>query len=218
MFTRGLRPALRDIALVSAVPLLLAAVGLVHPHALTRSTAGHWAGLHIWLLPLFPLLALGVLVPLRERPGRDAAGAATLVAWAGAFGYAVFYTGLDAVAGIAAGLVRHHEGAHADTGVHALFRTGDALGQAGVYALGIAVLAASVALFLRQGARVLPGAVVLLIACWSFTDSHIFWPRGVVTMLAFALGFALLVTGSRGPRERERPPAPGRGDPRAGEA
>ncbi|MET9789689.1 hypothetical protein [Streptomyces canus] len=38
----------------------------------------------------------------------------------------------------------------------------------------------------------LPGAVVLLAACWSFIDSHIFWPRGVLTMLGFALAFALL--------------------------
>ncbi|MGP3926634.1 hypothetical protein [Streptomyces sp. 8N616] len=189
--------ALRDIVLVSAPPLMLAGAGLVHPDVLTRSTAGHWAGLHIWLLPLFPLLALGVVVPLWGRPGRDAAGAATVVAWAGAFGYAVFYTGLDAVAGIAAGTVRGHAGAHPGTVVHPLFRTGDALGHAGAHALGGAVLAASVALFLRHRARVLPGAVLLLIACWSFTDSHIFWPRGVLTMLAFALGFALLAMAPR---------------------
>ncbi|MGP3951941.1 hypothetical protein [Streptomyces sp. 7N604] len=202
MPTSELGPALRtivlrDIVLVSAPPLLLAGAGLGHPDALTRSTAGHWAGLHIWLLPLFPLLALGVVVPLWGRPGRDAAGAATVVAWVGAFGYAVFYTGLDAVAGIAAGTVRGHAGVHPGTVVHPLFRTGDALGHAGAYALGVAVLAASVALFLRHGARVLPGAVLLLIACWSFTDSHIFWPRGVLTMLAFALGFALLATAPR---------------------
>ncbi|MFG2193207.1 hypothetical protein [Streptomyces sp. NPDC048639] len=182
------------VVLVAAAPLLLAAVGLVHPQALTRDSAVHWATLHIWLLPVFPLLALGVVVPLRgRRPGRDADGLATVLAWAGAFGYAAFYTGLDAVAGIAAGTVREHAGPHPAGVVHPLYRTGDALGAAGAYALGVAVVAASLALFLRHGARVLPATAVLLVCCWSFTDSHIFWPRGVVTMLGFALGFAWLV-------------------------
>ncbi|MCW6006062.1 hypothetical protein K1W54_15955 [Micromonospora sp. CPCC 205371] len=58
---------LRPIALVVPVPLLLAAVGLVHPHLLTPATAGRWAALHIVLLPVFPLLAAGLLVPLRGR-------------------------------------------------------------------------------------------------------------------------------------------------------
>jgi hypothetical protein len=57
-------------------------------------------------------------------------------------------------------------------------------------------VATAVALFPEHGARVLPGTVVLLVAGWSFTDSHIFWPRGVWTMLGFALGFALLAAGT----------------------
>jgi hypothetical protein len=39
--------------------------------------------------------------------------------------------------------------------------------------------------------------VVVLVACWSFADSHIFWPQGVLTMLGFALGFGLLMVASR---------------------
>lgn len=69
---------------------------------------------------------------------------------------------------------------------------GDELGRVGVYALGVACLATCAVLYRRHGARMLPGAVVLLAACWSFVDSHIFWPRGVLTMLGFALAFALL--------------------------
>jgi hypothetical protein len=60
-----------------------------------------------------------------------------------------------------------------------------------VYALLLAVLAATVALAAQHGPRVLAGSVVLLGAGWSFIDSHIFWPRGVLTMLAMAAGFAL---------------------------
>ncbi|MFB6958052.1 hypothetical protein ACFCYB_13640 [Streptomyces sp. NPDC056309] len=37
-----------------------------------------------------------------------------------------------------------------------------------------------------------PDAVVVLAACWSFTDSHVFWSRGMFIMLGFAPAFALL--------------------------
>jgi hypothetical protein len=172
-----------------APPLLLAAVGLVHPGSLTASTAGHWAGLHILLLPVFPLLTVGLLVPLWGRPRRDLAGGATVVAWAGCFVFAAYYTGLDAVAGIAAGTAAEHGATGA---VHPLFAQGDTLGHAGVYALAVAALAACAVLFPRHGVRVLPGAAVLFASCWSFYDSHIFWPRGVFTMLGFAVAFGLL--------------------------
>ncbi|MCW6006063.1 hypothetical protein K1W54_15960, partial [Micromonospora sp. CPCC 205371] len=82
----------------------------------------------------------------------------------------------------------------ADVGrsVQALFTTGDALGYAGAGAFAAAALAASLALYLRYGPRTLPGALIVLAASVSFVDSHIFWPRGVLTMLAFAAGFALI--------------------------
>ncbi|MFC9079915.1 hypothetical protein ACFTY7_23510 [Streptomyces sp. NPDC057062] len=180
---------LRATALVTAPPLLLAAAGTMHPRHLTAATAGHWAGLHIVLLPVFPLLVLGLLVPLWGRPVRGVDGGLTVVAWAGCLGYAAYYTGLDAVAGISAGTV-------ADTAAHGavgrLFTTGDALGRAGVYALTIAALATCTVLLRRHGPRVLPGGAVVLVACWSFVGSHVFWPRGVVTMLGFAVGFGLL--------------------------
>lgn len=183
----------RNIALVVVAPLVLAGFGLVHPGGLRPSTAEAWTELHIWLIPVWPLLALGLIVPLWGRPRAGAAGFATVVAWAGAFGYATFYTGLDAVAGIAAGIAEQHGGAHPRKVVNPIFHTGDALGQAGVWCLGVGVIAAAVALFIRYGVRVLPGTLVLLVCCWSFYDSHIFMPRGVQTMLGFALGFALLV-------------------------
>jgi len=48
------------------------------------------------------------------------------------------------------------------------------------------------ALALRSRWAALPGAVFLLPAAVSFLDSHIFWPRGVLTMFAIAIGLALL--------------------------
>src|SRR5690349_25072184 len=98
----------RTIALVAATPLVLAAVGVFHPSGLNPSTARMWASMHIWLLPAFPLLTLGLIVPLWGRPTRDVAGAATVLAWLGSAGFAALYTGLDAVAGIAAGTVQLH--------------------------------------------------------------------------------------------------------------
>ncbi|MFE3857930.1 hypothetical protein ACFXPN_43190 [Streptomyces griseorubiginosus] len=190
--------SIRSIALVTAAPLVLAAAGIAHPHGLSRSTAADWAQLHIALLPVFPLLTVGLLVPLWQRPRPGLVGFATVVAWAGGFVYAAFYTGLDAVAGIAAGTAVEHAGAPASLGPvkRPLYDTGEALGQVGAYALIGAVAATAVALFPTYGARILPGTMVLLVAGWSFVDSHIFWPRGVWTMLGFALGFALLHWGA----------------------
>jgi hypothetical protein len=99
---------IRSIALVTAAPLVLAAAGIAHPHGLSRSTAADWAHLHIALLPVFPLLTVGLLVPLWHRPRLDLAGVATVVAWVSAFVYAAFYTGLDAVAGTAPASGRPH--------------------------------------------------------------------------------------------------------------
>jgi hypothetical protein len=145
------------------------------------------------LLPIFPLLALGFVVLLWGRPRADLAGVATVVAWVSASVYAIGYTGLDAVAGVAAGAVQGQDGDPAELRrlVLALYDVADRLGQTGVYALLLAVLAGTVALAARHGPRVFAGSVVLLGAGYSFIDSHIFWPRGVLTMLAMAAGFAL---------------------------
>ena len=205
---RSLR-TLRVTAVVITAPLLLAAAGLIHPRHLTAATAGDWAGLHIVLLPVFPLLVLGLLVPLWGRPRRDAEGVLTVLSWTGCLCFAAYYSGLDAVAGISAGTVVDH-GVHGAAG--RLFATGDELGRTGVYGLAVASLATCAVLWRRQGVRVLPGAAVLLAACWSFVDSHIFWPRGVFTMLGFAAAFALLTVAASRPAEGawelERPTNP----------
>lgn len=190
---------IRNTILVTVAPLVLAAAGAAHPHGLSRATAADWTQLHIALLPVFPLLTLGLLVPLWHRPRPDLAGFATAVAWTSSFTFAAFYTGLDAVAGIAAGTAVEHATGTADIKPikYPLYDTGESLGEIGAYALIVAVVATAVALCPKHGLRVVPGTVVLLVAGWSFTDSHIFWPRGVWTMLGFALGFALLAAGTR---------------------
>ncbi|MEJ3747451.1 hypothetical protein WEI85_29710 [Actinomycetes bacterium KLBMP 9797] len=190
------------VALVVSTPLVLAAVGLIHPHLLTDATADRWAALHVVLLPVFPLLALGFVVPLWGRPTRDVAGVATVISWICAFVYATFYTGLDTVAGVAAGIVARDAADGVDVGpsVQALFDAGDALGYVGACAFGAASLAAATALLSRYGVRTLPGSLILIGASYSFVDSHIFWPRGVFTMLAIAVGFGLTAAASVGAR------------------
>jgi hypothetical protein len=203
-------PAVARVVAVVAAPIALAAAGVAHPRPLSVSSASGWADLHVVLLPVFPLVALGFVVPLWGRPRRDPVGAATVLAWVAGFTYACFYTGLDAVAGIAAGRALQHAPAPVDRDavVGPLFAAGDQLGRVGAYAFLVAAVAACVALYPRAGIRILPAGAVLFVAGWSFVDSHIFWPRGVLTMLGFALGFALLVwaadTGSKTGRRRMR--------------
>jgi hypothetical protein len=192
---------------VTVPSLVLALAGmLVHPTHLDAATAQRWAVLHIALLPVFPLVAAGFVVPLLGRPR----GVATVVAWVSAFGYACFYTGLDAVAGVAAGTLVHHSAQPVDRGllVDPLYEVGNRLGRIGAGAFIVAAVATCAALWGRHGVRVVPGGVVLVVAGWSFLDSHIFWSRGVITMLGFAVGFALLLWGTAARRPGRHLPQP----------
>src|SRR5512138_3730368 len=120
---RGVRTGL----LATVGPVLLAIAGLIHPAGLSAATAHRWVQLHVALLPVFPLLALAFVVLLRGRPRADLAGVATVVAWVSASVYAISYTGLDAVAGIAAGTVQGQDGDPAELRrlVLALYETAD---------------------------------------------------------------------------------------------
>jgi hypothetical protein len=180
---------------VLAVPgLLLAGFGAVHPAGLDAGTAHWWATMHILLLPVFPLLAAAQWVLLAPAPG--------WLAWPGrlaAFGFAAFYGGLDAVAGIAAGTAVH--AANGPTPVlGAIFTTGDTLGHIGAGCFLAASVLISAAVFRQAGWRAAPGAVLLVAASISFLDSHIFWPRGVLTMIAIAAGMCLLGVAQNLPR------------------
>lgn len=166
--------------------LLLAGFGIAHPALLTVDTAQSWATLHILLLPVFPLLAAAQWILLTPAP--------PILQWPGrlaAFGFAAFYGGLDAVAGIAAGTVVHAE--HGLTPVlGSIFATADTLSDIGTGCFLAASVIITVAAAGRAGWRTIPGGALLITASVSFIDSHIFWPRGVFTMIAIAAGMALL--------------------------
>jgi len=161
-----------------AGPLALAALGTTHPRHLDGGTAGWWFTLHLILLPLFPLLGSNLWWLLAGERGA--------LAWAGrvaAFVYLTFYSGLDLLAGVAAGLVRD-KATRGGTGEFAnvepwLFATGNDLGDIGADAFLVGVLITGGLLLARHGRRAAPGAALLLVAALLFTRSHIYFPVGV---------------------------------------
>ncbi|HEX7302680.1 MAG TPA: hypothetical protein VF330_11260, partial [Lentzea sp.] len=72
--------------LVALPGLVLAGIGLTHPHHLDASTAQWWQNMHIILALVFPLLAAAQWVLLDDSPKY-----VRYPARAAAFGYAVFY-------------------------------------------------------------------------------------------------------------------------------
>jgi hypothetical protein len=172
------------LTLLTAPPLVLAGLGLAHPMHLTADSARSWHDLHVLLLPIFPLLGLGPWLVVR----RESAVLGAVVAVLG-YVYAAFYTALDVLAGIGAGSL---EQAGIEGGRAVLFAQADSLVRYGVWAYLAATMIAVAVVFWRAGVIAFPGAVLTVGGAWSFLDSHIFWPRGVLTMLALAIGWAAL--------------------------
>lgn len=191
------------LAVVVAIPgLVLAAAGGTHPHLLTVESARDWWTLHVPLLLVFPLLAGAPALLLRgdNRP----------VAWAArvaGFGFAVGYTTLDAIDGIAAGLVVDTAGAPQDAITGRLFEIGDRIGRAGIWSLVAAVLLTAAALWRTRGPWVIAGVLPFLYGTKLFYDHHIFAPEGVSGMLLIAAGTAMLaITPDRAAKAVDQPP------------
>ncbi|MGQ0630907.1 MAG: hypothetical protein ACT4P1_07680 [Sporichthyaceae bacterium] len=176
------------LAVVVAIPgLILAAVGGTHPHLLTVESARDWWTLHVPLLLVFPLLAGALALLLRGDNG--------VLAWAAriaGFGFAVGYTALDAIDGIAAGLVVETAGAPQDAITGRLFEIGDRIGRAGIWSLVAAALLTAAALWRTRGPWVIAGVIPFLYGTTLFYDHHIFAPDGVIGMLLIAAGTAML--------------------------
>jgi hypothetical protein len=177
----------RRVLLMAGPALLLAALGLSHPRTLNPATASWWTTMHVLALPVFPLLAVSLWL-LLDGFG----GVAAWVARVLAYGYAVFYTGLDVLAGVATGTIVGRGADPEGVEVQALFQIGNQLGEVGEWSLVAACVAASAAIYQRHGRAVLPGAIVLSAGAFTFAGSHIYWPTGVSSMLGLAAGFALL--------------------------
>ncbi len=176
---------------VSVPPLLLAVAGLTHPSTLTAATSQHWFWLHLILIPVFPLLAVCWWLLLRGERGAVAG-----VARVAAFGYACFYSALDTVNGVAVGVLVWRSPPDQVAATMARLRpvldVGNMLAFVGSGAFLLTAVLTG-ALFVRRFAgRAVPGAAVVVLSAISFLDSHIYWPRGVVTMVGLAVGLVLL--------------------------
>lgn len=194
-------PRATTAVLVAVPPLLVGAVGLIHPIFLTPGTAEQWRLGHLLLLPGFPLLAVSLVVLLRGERG-PAAWAARLLAAA----YAVLYGALDAIAGLGAPqqVLRAAERGGPAPPIGDLYEIGDRLGRVGVYALMAAVVVTGALLYARsRSPRALLGAAVALVASYVLLRHHVFPPRGVLAMAGLAVGFALLELSRRGAPGRD---------------
>ena len=187
------RPALRRYGLYAAVvlpPLALAVIGTTHPEHLTAASALYWRNLHVITLPIFPLLGFAPWLIVRFRHS-------TALSWvAGILGFvfAVFYTGLDVLAGIGAGGLKVDGMGMATTTV---FGLGDDLGRIGATALIAAALLAGVVAIWLVRARAIPGAVLVVAGTLLLWKDHIFFPWGVLGQLLLAAGWFGLVLALR---------------------
>lgn len=169
------------LAAVVVPPLVVMVLALNHPGSLTLGSAMHWKQMHTYLMPIFPLLALG--------PWLVARAVDRVTSWvvlALAYVYAVFYTALDIVAGVIGGALKEAEAG----GLGIVFPIAQDFEQIGGIAFVLAcALSAGVAMQATGWLRgALPAASVVVgaICLW---QNHIFRPWGVVAMILLALGW-----------------------------
>lgn len=182
------RNTLRILIAVVVPPALIGVLGTMHPAHLTLDDSLLWRNLHVALLPLLPLLALGPWLVARSvdvRLGR--------VVFLLGFVYATFYTALDVLAGIGAGGLKH-EGKN---GLGVLFHLASNLGEVGSIAFICATAIAAGCVLRVARLSALAGTVLVLAGAFGFREEHVYWPGGVLSMFALAAGWGLLVTAQR---------------------
>lgn len=194
------RDRLLLIAGVALPALACAIIGLAHPRILDLGTAGAWQGLHIALIPVFPLVGLAPWLIARKVDRR--------LGWVAAvfgYGFATLYTALDILAGVGGGAL--WLGGRADA-TEPIFEIARVLARIGVWSLVLGILVAGVAVASRAGIRALPGLVLAGVGAYFVYEGHIYFPVGALAFGAFALGSALLAVVVTGERATPRTPAP----------
>jgi hypothetical protein len=204
------RPVARRAITIGA-PVALAVVELWHPLFHTGAeehllpVADRWLAVHLLQLPLFAMLALAVYLLVDGIEGT-----AATVARIGSVVFAAFYSALDAVAGIATGvLARHAAGLEGSartavaSAIDALFTDTWVGGGSSVltvvasFAWLVAALAAAVALRARGVHRV--GVVLVGLSALLFPLGHT-PPNAQLALGCFAAGAAIAEFGPRAAR------------------
>lgn len=172
--------------LVALPGLVLAALGLSHPHYLGADTAQWWRDMHVIGAVIFPLLGAAQWVLLDDSPKY-----VRYPARVASFGYAVFYGTLDALAGIGGGAMTLANGGRSPAD-EPLFKIGNQLGTVGAWCFFAASIAIAVCALLKHRLKAIPGAAFLLVGSFLFLDSHIYWPKGVIACTCIAIGMAAI--------------------------
>ena len=167
-----------------APPIIVGLAGTTHPDHLTQDASLYWRNLHVVFLPLLPLLALGPWVVARSVDRKLGYVTALL-----GYVYACFYTALDLLAGVGAGGLKA-EGAD---GVRVLFDLAADLGQVGSTAFILATAVAAGCALSAARLRAIPGAVLVFAGAYGYMQEHLYWPGGVLSMFALAIGWGLLL-------------------------
>ena len=175
----------RTLALLVAVPALLCgAIGLAHPPTLVAGSAEYWRDMHIVLIPIFPLIGLAPwLIARRAGVGFGRVGALL------GYGFAIFYTPLDLLAGVAGGALVSSGHPNSTGQVFAIAR---ALGLIGVVALVLGCVVAGIAAYRIASLSALPGALIAAVGAALIQPGHIHLGLGTVAMLLTAGGFIIL--------------------------
>lgn len=177
-------------AAVAVPPIALAIIGTTHPEHLTMASALYWRNLHVITLPIFPLLGFAPWLIVRFRHSL----ALNWVAGILGFAFAVFYTGLDVLAGIGAGGLKVDGMGMATTTV---FGLGDDLGRIGAIALIAATVLAGIVAITLAGVFAIPGAVLVVAGAICLWRDHIFFPIGVLGQVLLAVGWVVLIVALR---------------------
>ena len=198
-----------------AAPVALALVELWHPLFASDAeqtllpVADRWLAVHLLQLPLFALLALALYLIV---DGLD--GAAATIARLGAVVFAALYAALDAVAGIATGVLAREANALEPAARSAVAATIDSLFADPIVGGGLSLLtvaaslawlvaALAAAVALRAGGAHRVAVVLIALSAVLFPLGHT-PPNAQLALGCFAVGAALVEFGPRTRVDTER--------------
>ncbi len=179
-------------------PFLLGIVSFWHPHHLNATTAQMWLNIHLIQLPLFGLLGYSYYLLIAHIHTVYGYIARALIGI-----FVLYYTALDALAGVGNGILYTRtleqneitrKFLYTDQSRQWLFDIGNDLGEIGVYAIEAAAVLIAV-LFLRKyfHLRTFFALLVFLAGTYLFGKYHTYTPWGTVGMMLLVVSMPLLL-------------------------